>query len=465
MKKLIESKVDKLFHACLFKDEELINGNAQTEVKSIRAFVPTPEGIYPTIGFSVLNLNKYKKDIIQLFDSFSKIDEGVFWEDLYYDSDGNKWCEDIKTIDQLTMLGKACEIISHTIIETNGKSITIIKRVRDKDEEVVKGTTIMLPESKDTQLIRQEHTEEEARLIENNKKRIIKDLKENINIIKTGFSFLGINVSLNEEKENALDFYDKDNNFITSIVYSDTDGITQIEAAFNQRLNTTFIDSFGNNITYLCDGNRYIFLLSSAESEQGFGYRVEITKAPEDRNPQKILISVTDAKATYIIKSFEIDKTDLKVELNNQFGPYGNYEDGEKRRLWYRHGFSSTPILEMTEVEWFEKGNSLISTGRNININNEPVLSGLSREQLQVFAIMIASHPRNVELIVFTLEELDKRLPGVMQYVINNFWLYSLLTSPGLSKTDETIEKIINATKHEKCNIRRDDVNKLKKED
>lgn len=178
-------------------------------------------------------------------------------------------------------------------------------------------------------------------------------------------------------------------------------------------------------------------------------------------------ISIIKRKNKMIFsKKFEIDNCDLQVELNNQFGPYGNYEDGEKRYLWYRNPNLSNGqdnLLFMIETEWGGKEHCLSCDGFTITIDDKEIASGLTLEQFYVLATSIASHPRNRELIIYTIDELDKQLPGVKKYVSDNYLLYNELTNENSYEFNPIVGSIIESTIHEKCNINNNSICKSKK--
>lgn len=452
MRKLQEKEINDLFFSCLFEENELVDGRPITEFTSIQSIAPNYTGKCPTIGFSTDKLNKNKQKIIEYIDLLPKINEGSYWEDLSFDIDGNKWCEDIKTIDQLVMMGMACNLINHTIIDGNDDKISIVTRIRENDKSVVKGSNPeLLPQNKNNKIIKQGYTDEELKLIKENKQKITTELNQYIDIIKKGFGLLEIDVILSKENINQLDFYNNKQH-IFSKKFKDTDGIIGIDGILNQRLRTEFVDSYGKEYTYVCDGNRHIFLLSSKESK--CGYRVEITQRSNEK-PEKITVSATDANSNYIIKKIEIDSSDLQVELNNQFGPYGNYEDGIKRYVWYRNSNLANGMgnfIYMIEDEWYEKGHYLRCDSSTIRLDKKEFAINLSDEQFYALSTQIVCHPRNKELLLFTVDELDKQLPGVKQYILDNFQLYSLLTNNSYV-SNPIVDSIIDMTIHEKCNI------------
>ena len=456
MKKLEEGYINKLFGSCFFDDSEIIDGRPISKFISIKS-INTEKNM--TIVFSTNKLNKNKKAIIEIIDCLPDIDKGNNLENLYYDKNNNKWCKDIMTLDQLIMMGIACDVISYTTIESNNEKTIIIKRTKENDELEVKGRNPeLLPKTKNNELSRG-YTEEEKQLIAENKIKITNELNNYNEIINIGLGFFGIHAELNNDIENTMDFYDNENNLLLSKNFEDTDGIVGWDAIFNQRLRTEFKDTFCNRITYLVDGNRHIFLLSGPE-EQKYGYRVEITKT-DNNTYSKIEIRTTDAFADYVIKSIEISDSDLIVELNNQFGPYGNYEDGEKRYLWYKNSkISGKNLLFMTEDEWYDKGHNLTGDSKDIQIDGKVVINGLDNEQFYILSTQIASHPRNKELILYTLDEINKQLPGIKEFVINNFPLYNFIVNHEYQSNSIT-DAIVDATIHEKCNLKGTGLSKI----
>lgn len=447
MKKLEEEQINELFSSCFFEDDEIIDGRPTGEYTSVRSINPKKK---ITVVLSTDKLNEKKKDIIEYIDLLPKIVEGNNLENLYFDNEGNKWCEDFKILDQLIMLALACEVISYSTIKADGDEVVFVNRTRGNDNQKVKGLSPeTLPPIKNNQLAKG-YTEEEKRLIAENKNRITEELKKYNKIINTGLGFFGVHAVINAENENQLDFYDNNNNLLLSRKFEDTSGIIGMEGILNQRLRSEFEDALGNEINYLVDGNRHLFILSN--NAKNYGYRVEIT-LDESLKPHMIEVRSEAANEDYIIKSLLIDKTDLKVELDNQFGPYGNYEDGTKRKLWYTNTMENgEKHLSMIEDEWYSKGHHLYGDSSGIKVDGITMASRLTTREFYYLATEIAAHPRNKELILFTLEELNRQLPGIKEFVINNFPLFNFIINFEY-QPEEIVESIIEATIHEKCNL------------
>lgn len=463
MKKLESKKIDELFNSCFFEDDEIINGRPIGEFTSVQSINPN---VNITVGLSTRKLNNNKNDIIEYLDSLPKIDEGNNLDNLYFDKDGNKWCDDIKILDQLMMMALACELVSYTTIKVKEGKVIIVKRNRENDNLEVKGINPeVIPETKNNQLSKG-YTEEEKSLIAKNKIRITQELKEYNEVMNVGLGFFGIHVLVSDKVENQLDFYDNENNLLFSKHFEDTDGLVGLGAILNQRLSCEFKDKFENEITYLVDESRHIFLLNSTSD---YGYRIEITKDNNKGRYSRILVYTEDANADYIIKRIDIDDKDLIIELNNQFGPHGNYEDGEKRYLWYRKALfpsdASDALLFVTEAEWPEKGHHLVGDCFGIKVDGKKVIGELSLAQFYTVAKNIATHPRNKELVLYAIEEVEKQLPGVKEFICNNFHLYNFIVNseyrPNIwtPTTDEIMQTII----HEKCNLKEPGKSMVKK--
>ncbi len=275
--------------------------------------------------------------------------------------------------------------------------------------------------------------------------------------IKTGFHFLGIKVILNEKNLNQLDFFNFENELIYSKKFEDT------EILIDQST-LEFIDCFKNKFTYYCNKDTNTFSYSSKANN--YYYRVDITQQPREK-VSEIAVEITDANSNYIIKRFKISDDTLEVELNNQSGPYGNYDDGIERSLHYKSGQLSKNdlFLFMTEDEWYEKGHRLFVSSGKVMLDGKEQVSKLSVRECRKVSTLIASHPRNRELILYTINELDKRLSGIKKYISDNFSLYSKLTNEDTYESNILVDTLVESTIHEKCNINNKSMCKIKKND
>lgn len=445
MEKLEREKVREIFYACLFKEEEIKKGRPNSDFTPVKSINPEKN---ITVCFCTNRLNDYKKTIIELVDQLPNNINTL--EDLYYDINGNKWCDDIQTVDQLIQLALGCDIIIYDRIEKKS-----INRLKENDNLVIEGhNPEELPEIEEKKY---EYTEEEKKLIEKNKKLITRELKRYINTINLGFSFYGYHAVINEENVNQLDFYDKDDNLVYSRQFEDTCGI--LVSDFNTRLRTEFVDKLGNEINYFLDNIdncRHGFLLSSPENEK-YGYRIELTYSKDNSILEGIEIKTVNANDEYIIKELIIDNGNLRVELNNQFGPYGNYDDGEERYLWYTNSKSIVyPTFFMEECVWpnlDDKYNQISGDLNGLLLDENHTTGPLTYSQFDEIALNITRHPRNKETIEYTLNNLEEKLPGIKELIINSFPIYNYVMN-GEYQPDPEIDEMINKTIIKKCNIK-----------
>ncbi len=111
-------------------------------------------------------------------------------------------------------------------------------------------------------------------MIAENRRRITQELEENNEVINIGLGFFGVRAVISETVENQLDFYDKDDNHLSSKRFEDTDGIVGFAAVFGFGLDCQFKDNSFNDITHMADDNRHIFVLNS-HSDKSCSYRIE----------------------------------------------------------------------------------------------------------------------------------------------------------------------------------------------
>lgn len=445
MEKLEREKVRKLFYKCLFKNEEMIDGRPSSDFTPVSSINPDKN---LTVCFCTDRLNSYKREIIEYIDQLA--DDVSSLDDLFFDINGFKWCEDIQTVDQLIQLALGCNIISYEM----KNDIVSIKRLKENDDLIVNGhSPDELP--KEERIL----SSEEKKLLEKNRKLIGKELNEYISIINLGLGFFGIHAVINNDNVNQLDFYDKDNALLYSRQFDDSCGIRVLD--FGVRLSTEFFDKYENRITYFLDESRdfrHGFILISPKSEK-YGYKVELTYDIISAVLKRVEVRTESANDDYIIKNFLIDDYDLRAELNNQFGQFGNYVDGERREIWYR-----TPDCNRYNPSFFMIEDYLSNRKYNyhhivgglngFSIDKNNLTGPLSYIQFDNISINIARHPRNKETIEFVIDELNNSLPGIKELIINNFPIYNDIMN-GEYVSELIIDDMINKTIQEKCDIKK----------
>ncbi len=445
--KLSDESVYKLFNECLFLESELSEGFPIKDFSSFQS-VSAPSNL--TVYFSSERLNANKKEIMTLIDSLPGLTEGNYLDQLYCDCSGQKWCDDIETIDQLIMLAGACGLITVTIIEEH----VLVKRDHTKDALPVEGQRPYSFQIREKELVLRD-AEQEALLVQN-RERITSELKEYIDFINIGLGFFGIKAVISEVEKNCLEFFEKEVK-IASKKFEDADGLVGLNGLLGQRLYSEFRSSTGASITYVVDDNRHIFLSDSPTVD----YRIELTLDVATKKIEKALLFTSDRDADYVLKRLEISPTEVKASLNNQFGPFGNYEDGIERTMHYRTAFDDYgSSISMTEHIWpnegEDTGHNLTSDLKSILLDGKVLIEGLTALSFENLASSIASHPRNRELLTFTLKSLDEQLPGVSEFIKREFSLYDRLVNPqkgSLPTYDKLANYVVQSCMHYSCNI------------
>ena len=439
-------KVDKIFRDCLFEEEEVFNNKPLIEYTTGHTFHPNKNFHF---GFSTKMINKHKKEIIDLIDSLS-VSSFTKLDDLFFDKDGIQWCNDIKFVDQLLLIGSAAEVIN--VNEVDG--VNFIIREHDKDNETVVGIE-PLP-------LTDEELDEYFRLQELNAKRhedIIKTntnlLKNNIDKIAYGFAFFGLSVEINKDNECALDFYDSNNNLICTISFEDMFGIN-IEDNKNILANSDQFNRY--NVSYYYDNygvNKHIFSLTEPKGNRD-GVRFEFLYDKED-NLEHLDIRASYANDPYKLVQFEISDNGIHAMINNQFGHHGNYVDGEHREVkLYESHSNHGPYFYMIEEQWPDEwGESLHSVsgsvaGFDFDLNN--VIGELSYKEFDSIAYNLVRHPRNKETIETVLSYIDSKIPGLKRYVQDNFIMYDYIIDNDYVSSPEMDERISRLFL-EACNI------------
>lgn len=408
--KITSEMIDVLFPKCFFKDEEIIKGRPTSNY----VMVSSPILYKPPIVFSANHLQEIKTDILNMLDSIPNIDKGVSIETLR----DFEWGND-DDLNKLILMGSSILSLDVTSIEVNNKKIFYLKRDKSHDLEDVKGLPKEnIPETKE-ELIKA-YTEEEKEIIRKNGERITQELNTYLSTINRGLGFFGIIAELDVKSRNKLNFYDKDNNLLYERVFLDTDGIIDLEGLLGQRLLCEFKDLDGNTITYLYD-KRHIFSLV-APKDKKIGINIELEG--EEGNYQSIEIRTTNANDEYIIKSLNVRENYLSYELENAFGPYGNYVDGATRKMKYHSSLHPQPYFSLIEKTFPHDGSYLYCDENGFKFfGEEPIVSYDNRRQFDRLAINIVAHPRNREALNYILEEFDRFLPNMKEFAINNFYL------------------------------------------
>lgn len=172
----------------------------------------------------------------------------------------------------------------------------------------------------------------------------------------------------------------------------------------------------------------------------------------------------------YPFKEFAISEDEIRIDNDG-----GQVIDGElketKRYLWYTTPNNSHwPFFSMEEN--FEKGpldepnktnHSILGISGGFSIDGDEIPEAIKScgdnydesrftEEFDRLAFALASHPRNKELMFHTLDEFDKRFPGIKDYVFKTFKLYRDLANVECYTpiSDSIIQQVIV----KKCNFK-----------
>lgn len=437
---LTSEKIDTLFSRAFFKEEEIVNGRPTSNYVMVESPILPKQG---SIVFSANHLQELKGDILTLIDLIPNIDKEISIESLREFEWGND-----EELNKLFLLGNAIKAIHITSIEVDNEKILYFKRDKSHDLEKVEGLPKEnIPEVKSE--VRKPYTKEEQEIIRQNGERITEELNNYIATINRGLGFFGIRAEIAKDTRNKLNFYDQDNNLLYERVFLDTDGVIGMEAIFGQRLRCEFTDKENNQIEYLYD-NRHIFLLNSPE-EKHYGIRIELYG--EEGNYQEINISTVNPDDEYTIKSLEVSDEYLYLKLENAFGPYGNYVDGTTRKFSYHSPLHRTPYFSHIETVWPHKGTYLYCDDGGFKFfGEEPIVAYENRRQFDLLATNLVAHPRNRESLNYTLDELERALPGIKEFAINNANLLKYLLEVEYIE-DPIMDVIMNKAINHACDF------------
>lgn len=351
-------------------------------------------------------------------------------------------------------MGNATSTLNISFIEVGNENVCFIKRDKSYDNEEIKGLPKEnIPEVK--QEIKRGYTEEEKEIIRQNGERITQELNDYLSTISRGLGFFGIKVELDKNSRNKLNFYDQEDNLLYERVFLDTDGIVGLEGMLNQRLKCEFKDKDNNDILYIYD-NRHIFKQNS--NEKNFGRGIELKG--EEGNYERIQIWTINPDDEYTIKSLEVDEESLDLELENAFGPYGNYVDGTTRKVKYHSPLHHRPYFSMIEKVWPHEGTYLYCDEDGFKaFNEEPIVHYQNRKMFDLLATNLIAHPRNREAINYLLEEFERIMPGTKEFFIANSNLLTFLLNVDYV-ADPVSETIINKAINHACDFKKNEISK-----
>lgn len=309
----------------------------------------------------------------------------------------------------------------------------------------------MIHEVKDEE--KTKYTDEEKEVIRQNRERITEELNMYLEIINRCFGFFGFSFKLDEEVRNKINIYDANNELVFEKKYEDTDGIIGAEGMSNLRLRLCFKLLDGSLFEYWLSNNKHHFSVTGDE-EHNFSYGLEV-----DTNysiVKGISVWSINPDDEYTIKKLEASSTYFRYELDNAFGPYGNYVDGTTRTLSYNSANNNRLGFHMQENVWPDDGSIIHGNEKGFYSFDRAVESpfnGVANHHR--LATNIVAHPRNREAINYLLKEFDKVLPNVSRYFVANVpFLRYLLNVPFVE--DKATNLLVQNVLNPKCDFKVD---------
>ena len=274
----------------------------------------------------------------------------------------------------------------------------------------------------------------------NSEEIIAKELRKHFNAIKQGFSFFSINVE--QTGDNELSFYGTDNNLLKTQHYKLDSDLKNVD---NYRAVTHIHNALGGEYIYdkQCLDNKgqikhtFEFYPDKDDCDTRYILRLYVSKA---RNRvQEIELHSYNENDEYGYKEFAVSDNHFKVCIEKA------REDEEtdqilrtERSLWYATPeYFLWPLFRMHEQYDECSGADYGENNRGISLagngafyfegETSSTTKKFTSEDAHNIAFAIASHPRNKEVIFYTINEFNKVLPGIKNFVNDNFGLYGEL--------------------------------------
>jgi len=156
----------------------------------------------------------------------------------------------------------------------------------------------------------------------------------------------------------------------------------------------------------------------------------------------RIEVKVIDPNAENIITEFQTNSYSFYAQLENDFGPYGNYVDGTKRSIKYtditKNPYRGATYFMSYESVWAGDGhyitlekdlhddpcqdeiNFRTNNFRNGNTGVSDFSCQVERYKVDEVARQLLKSSRTINLVDYILNSVDTTLPGMRQYIMDN---------------------------------------------
>lgn len=361
--KLNEKIIRNILKDCIFKTDEIENGAPTKEFTYV-------DGVVNKFAFNTERLNKNKEKIAELIDllPLSAIPETFLA--LCYDKSNRLWTGDHVNVEMIMVLGIACGLIEYAY-------------PREQWGNLPGGVPVLIKTNKDIkEVIVGEQPEEFSKYVKKEEKpKTEKESEELVklqdfakDIFKTHYNtaapvleMLGYSMGM---EGNLYYLYDSKGEKLCELSVEPFLGGFSYEGVVNDTKVGYIYSKDGVN----ADGSivyRNIVCVDNIQKrdEAYYGKRVNIELGVGLHNVPdvpRIEITITEPDSDEKITKFYANPYDLSIEIENNFGPYGNYEDGTIRSVHYTNT-AKTPFVNSGSLLLHES--QVNGDGYNISID------------------------------------------------------------------------------------------------
>ncbi len=443
---LTVDNVVKIYEDCLFKEDEIIEGRPTSDFT-------IANGIRSNIVFNTAKINQHKNEIAQLIDMLPRIDEGESFLNLCNDKNGNQWADFHQTMEQLVQLGIASEILNFLFKKEMWNSLPggvpyVIRNKNNINNLVIGKNPIEFPIKKRKNEDEEEKKRKNEEFLKEVRLLALENFKQNYSKVQPIFKMLGFEAKLENEE---IMVYDLESNLIGTMekdwVFGGT--VLKLETNKGELSFTTCFDGKSNdngeisrnivNLNNLEQNDENIENIKFTGKHIGVELGIGLTA---DSSIPRIDISVIDPNAENIITEFSANSYSFKAELENAFGPYGNYIDGTHRSVCYENRHKNPYIFSncFTSYEKVENGKTNYLKLRSNDDenkysdfvlevttfeNNDTEVSNFKTSilyfQVDKIVNQLLTIERTKNLIDHVLNSINNTLPGMKDYIMENF--------------------------------------------
>lgn len=457
--------VRKLFSECMFSDSEIKDGAPTLEFTYV-------DGISHQFVLNTKKLNENKAKIAELIDLLPITIIPQSFMSLCCDNSGRLWTGDQSIMELLMVLGIACGIIEYTCPRGDWKNLiggvpVINKTTKDFNETIVGES----PEEFSKYVSKEEKkkADEEQKRLEKLRKMAKDTFESHYEKAHPVFEMLGYSMGIEEDN---YYLYDKSGEklcelsvtpFLGGFSYEGVVNDTRVEYGYSE-------DGINSDGSIICRDIITIDNLKKRDEaysgkfisvELGVGLH-EVADVP--RLEVKIIKPDTDEKIT----TYYVNPYDLSLSIENDFGPYGNYEDGTKRTVHYstvtttpfvntgslllhesqingaayniyinrENAYPETPAKYTYCVAYYKDGNRINPTIKEDHFDEQENADNLACEYLRT------SRVKN--LYNHILEHIESELPGAKDFIHQNYPFTKDYEDKMKETPKEEIETLVN---------------------